>query len=185
MFKLGTPVSAFDIAQIVQTAMKDRGKAKAKPQASIIESLIEEALLEFTSLTDEQKEQQARNKESSATKPPTEGGAFVDPTNWADEFSSNDRPSQLGLGSLEVGNLSALEDESAGTVATDALLREANDDDPSSGGGVPGGPIPLAAGGAQAVVAQKNGGGVPGVVIALVVAVLAFGAAWFAHIIPH
>src|SRR3984885_1883734 len=55
MFKLGTPVSAFDIAQIVIAAMRERTKGPRKPQASIIESLIEEALLEFTSLTDEEK----------------------------------------------------------------------------------------------------------------------------------
>src|SRR5690349_1297582 len=45
MFQFGQPVSTFDIASLVQTTMRDRQKHRA-PQGSIIDKLIEEALLE-------------------------------------------------------------------------------------------------------------------------------------------
>jgi serine/threonine-protein kinase len=205
MFKLGTPVSAFDIAQIVQTAMKERHRVKTKPQASIIESLIEEALLEFTSLTDEEKAE-AEAKETSAARPPSNPGGFVDPTNWADEFSSGEDAAQeiakAGLGrQLEVGNLSALEDDqTANATATDELLREASGQDEEGEQAAPArnsaygrpptstklGPAALAMSTADvAMVPPRSGGGAQGIVIAIVVAVVAFGAAWFTHVIPH
>jgi len=206
MFKLGTPVSAFDIAQIVQSVMKDRGKVKAKPQASIIESLIEEALLEFTSLTDEEKAEAQRKENSATAKAPSNPGGFVDPTNWADEFSASDGSShdiaRTGIAGkqLEVGNLSALEDDqSAGATATDALMRDTADDDddePSddvaparNGAGAAaslGKAAPTAVEAALARDAAKaKGGGLQGVIIAVVVAVVAFGVAWFTFLKPH
>src|SRR5690242_4484831 len=51
MFSFGQPVSTFDIASLVSVAVKE--KRVRAPQGSIIDKLIEEALLEFTSLTDE------------------------------------------------------------------------------------------------------------------------------------
>ncbi len=48
----GVPVSTFDIATLVQGAMKERQRHRPM-QASIIDKLIEEALFEFTSLTDD------------------------------------------------------------------------------------------------------------------------------------
>jgi len=200
MFKLGTPVSAFDIAQIVQSAMKDRHRGPRKPQASIIESLIEEALLEFTSLTDEEKAAQ-RKEASATTKAPSNPGGFVDPTNWADEFSSPEDAGResltpgIGGKQLEVGNLSALEDDqSAATAGTDELLREAgeNDADPDAGAprreslfGRPPTFIQPAPAALVPPLAPASGGGMQGIVIAVVVAVVAFGALWFAHVIPH
>src|SRR4051812_20698693 len=61
LFEFGRPVSTFDIAHLVQGAMKDRQKFR-QPQGSIIDKLIEEALLEFTSLTDEDRAAQAQQK---------------------------------------------------------------------------------------------------------------------------
>ena len=197
MFKLGVPVSTFDIAQIVQGAMKDRGKGKAKPKGSIIEALIEEALLEFTSLTDEEKAEAERQEASSAriSRPSNPG----DPTNWADAFSTGEgRSASVHPTSrrIEAGNLSALEDDqTANASATDELLRNAaeveeeNDErerDPASAGRVraaelvgpgPGmGPDPM------------DGGNVSnaarGVLISLV-AVAVVAVAWFSHLIPH
>src|SRR5450432_3367606 len=52
LFKFGVPVSTFDIATLVQGALKERSRHRPM-QASIIDKLIEEALLEFTSLTDD------------------------------------------------------------------------------------------------------------------------------------
>ncbi len=208
MFKLGTPVSGFDIAQIVQSMMKDRHRGPRKPQASIIESLIEEALLEFTSLTDEEKAEAQRKEQSANQRAPSNPGGFVDPTNWADEFSTTDHSeSDMGRLSitdkpLEAGNLSALEeDQSAASTATDELLRDAGDLDADDGeedappprrdsayGRAPSGlAVPAALAHAQVAVSPAGGGTSPvqGILIAIVVAVVAFGAAWFAHLIPH
>jgi serine/threonine-protein kinase len=202
MFKLGVPVSTFDIAQIVQGAMKDRGKSKSKPKGSIIEALIEEALLEFTSLTDEEKAE-AERKEASAVKAPSNPGAFVDPTNWANEFSISDDASRRSLvdipaGSsgrtLEAGNLSALEDDqTAGATATDDLLRDSDDEDPiesHANPAVSSGRLSMPGSGrgmsAQAQLeAAPNSGGGKGIAIAVVLALVVFAGAWFGHLIPH
>ena len=131
MFHQGMPVSAFDIAQLVQSTLKDRRRVKPKPKGSIIEALIEEALLEFTSLTDEQRDKAAGTeptKDGSRSSNP--GGAFVDPTNWEAEFSNaGQRDSSLPAArpsQLEAGNLSALEEEDqAGDLSpTDAPMHD-------------------------------------------------------------
>jgi serine/threonine-protein kinase len=119
MFSFGQPVSTFDIASLVGLAVKE--KRVRAPQGSIIDKLIEEALLEFTSLTDESTGQGPR---PAAKKAPGGMGAlgpdkFVDPTNWANEISLD-----LGAGRaddsiraslppevFQAGNLSALEDD--------------------------------------------------------------------------
>jgi serine/threonine-protein kinase len=208
MFKLGTPVSAFDIAQIVIAAMRERTKGPRKPQASIIESLIEEALLEFTSLTDEEKAEAERKEALKAKAPSTPGGggSYVDPTNWADEFSASDSSAEAvsnkGIPGreLEVGNLSALEeDQSATATATDELLLAASVgadtlNDSEARTSIPGARIPTPppgslrpTGGAAAAIVEptSTGGGLRGVIIAVVVALVAFGAAWFTFLRPH
>src|SRR6202012_2242858 len=52
IFKNAVPVSTFDVASLVQTAMKERQRHRPM-QASIIDKLIEEALLESSSLNDD------------------------------------------------------------------------------------------------------------------------------------
>src|SRR5271165_1639949 len=52
LFRFGVPVSTFDISSLVTGAMKERARHRPA-QASIIDKLIEEALFEFTSLTDD------------------------------------------------------------------------------------------------------------------------------------
>jgi hypothetical protein len=200
MFKLGVPVSTYDIAAIVQSAMKERGKVKSKPQGSIIEALIEAALLEFTSLTDEEKAE-AERKDKSAVKAPAPSGAFVDPTNWADEFSLGDSGSRPAMvtapGSsgraLEAGNLSALEDDqTAGATATDELLRDTEElDEDVHGAPMPSGRV-SAPGSGRAMTAQERlsmtpapSGSGKGIAIAVVLALMVFAGAWFGHLIPH
>ena len=57
-------MSTFDIATLVQGAMKERQRHRPM-QASIIDKLIEEALFEFTSLTDDK----ARRAAGGGAKP--------------------------------------------------------------------------------------------------------------------
>jgi hypothetical protein len=52
LYKLGRPVSAYDIAEMVHGAMTLRRRPPPGDKASLIDKLIEEALLEFTSLQD-------------------------------------------------------------------------------------------------------------------------------------
>ena len=54
LYKIGVPVSSFDVESLVQGTMREIKKTRA-PQVSIIDKLIEEALLEFTSLKDDEK----------------------------------------------------------------------------------------------------------------------------------
>jgi serine/threonine protein kinase len=202
MFKLGQAVSTFDIANLVQSAMRDRPKQKRKPQASIIEALIEEALLEFTSLTDEEKaDAEEAKKQGSTLQRPSTGGGFVDPTNWADEFSVGDRPSQVGNFNLQAGNLSALEDEddSSGDMSED-LLSDSEEAAPLElsqplKAGPSSHPPPRTSSNPPSyrpilpLVAGESGGrkanNTKGIVLSVIAAGFAFVLAWYAHIIPH
>ncbi len=116
LFKNGEAIGTFDIATLVQGAMRERQKIRP-PQGSIIDKLIEEALLEFTSLKEDGTASDAdvtgANKHSSPLNP----DQFVDPTNWANEIGIGERkPSSVDSltgslsGALQEGNLSALED---------------------------------------------------------------------------
>lgn len=198
MFKFGVPVSTFDIARLVQGAMKERAKTRA-PQASIIDQLIAEALLEFTSLGED-----GKPTEQGAGAPISLGGAlgggkasggagYVDVGGWGEELSvpnkANDDAMRASLPpDLSEGNLAALEDEppprvlpppSAPASAPAPIARVQT-------------PQPAHAPAAVPVVqpaspdSKKGGGGATiGVVVALLVVVAAGAAAWFTHLIPH
>jgi serine/threonine protein kinase len=199
MFRLGQPVSSFDIAQLVQGAMRERQRARP-PQGSIIDKLIEEALLEFTSLTDEQKEAAQRQKENSASGAsfPLNPEQFIDPTNWAkeiqlSELKPDDDPLRASLPPdlFEAGNLSALEDDLPSSSNPHAFMTPRTPDhpigsppasvDPKSGRAsappVPS-PRPLARPAKRAASKAQ--------LAVMVVATVAFVMlAWFTHLIPH
>ena len=81
LFRLGRPVTAYDIADTVRTVMVQR-KRSQPDRPSIIDKLIEEALLEFTSLQDDK----AAPVAAKADEPLHLG--FEDIGNWADELAS-------------------------------------------------------------------------------------------------
>lgn len=85
LFKQAKPVSAYDIADLVRAAMKHRKRVKPD-KAVTIDRLIEEALLEFKSLTQDDKVPTASRLSSA---PKTTG--FEDISHWADEIA---QPSQ-------------------------------------------------------------------------------------------
>jgi serine/threonine-protein kinase len=92
MFQFAQPVSGYDVATIVQAAMRERENARLA-QGSFIHRLIEEALLEFKSLQGAPSDMQIAL-----------GGALN-----ADLFA--DAASPAGLPTVHAGNLAALEDD--------------------------------------------------------------------------
>jgi serine/threonine-protein kinase len=196
MFSFGQPVSSYDLANIVQGAMREKQRVRP-PQGSIIDKLIEEALFEFTSLKEDGAPGSGNMKVAAAA--PLNTDAFVDPTNWANEISIGDvkrpgfDPLRSGLPAevFEQGNLSALEDAEplpASNPPPPLPSRPpppAPGSAPSSGVGLgsarfPAQPRPFA----PPPPRSGPGGAAIGVVLVVVVAAAA-GAAWFAGLIPH
>ncbi len=208
MFKLGQAVSTFDIALLVQGVMKDRASRVRLPQGSIIDKLIEEALLEFTSLTDDAKDGAKKPPagQTSATSGsmPLNPAQFVDPTNWAKEISIGDAdpnsdPIRMSLPPevFEAGNLSALEDDMPGSSPSSSNPRGAAQAEaaPASAPISRDSPVPVSAaprsGPASSpqiyrspLVAEKRTSKT-GVVVFVLAAAAAFAAAWVTHLIPH
>jgi len=194
MFRYGVPVSTFDIATLVQGAMKERQRHRPM-QASIIDKLIEEALFEFTSLTDDKAAPAggARPLDTSTIQgqpkpPPTpssSGGKFVDVGGWGEELGLKTDSSRGSLASLPrdvtAGNLAALEDEEPSSSSP--AMRSATSGPlpplgPLSSSGPPPMPAPLP-------ISPARSGSRVGVAVALVVVLAAGAAAWFTNLIPH
>ncbi len=106
LFKLGKPVSTFDIASQVHFAMRDR--ARQRPASSRIDKLIEETLLEFTSLTEGEEQPVVRKSKPLA---------INDFSKWISEIAPSSRPSdpyplhQSLPPNLSEGNLALLEED--------------------------------------------------------------------------
>jgi serine/threonine-protein kinase len=212
LFELGTPVSTFDIAQLVTTAMKEKDRERARKrgqQGSIIDKLIEEALFEFTSLSEGRDGQPAAGP-GSVAKPgadPSQATAplkleeFVDPKSWLADIkigeadqSAELRKSLAGIEALE-GNLSALEDDGPapapssprGPVSAPVVPAPGSS---KSGPLVPASPqlTPLPGTAQSAVAKQEDRKGSSGAIIGVVVVLLLAGgaaAAWFGGLIHH
>ncbi len=105
LYRHGRPVTAYDIANVVRAAVALRKKSQPD-RASIIDKLIEEALLEFTSLQDE-KGGPAQRPAQPVDEPLKLG--FEDIGHWADELGPVSRK-PISAPAIEVGNLAALEE---------------------------------------------------------------------------
>jgi eukaryotic-like serine/threonine-protein kinase len=120
LYRLGKPVSAFDIAELVRGPMQLRERGKQQSEgSSIIEKLIQETLFQFTSLQD-------KESDAKAAKAPVAGkpGGVSDTlqpfslTSFEEFAAQSDKPatsSQLDIPAL--GNLASLEDDAAGRSA--------------------------------------------------------------------
>ncbi len=209
LFDFGKPVSSLDIEALVVGAMKEKQRKKPQ-QGSIIDKLIEEALFEFTSLTDEKGAPAAPIRKPSAEESqataPLDLGSFVDPKSWIDDMALDQPkpgPSAALSGKLPAnvtaGNLSALEDDEdlpmpppSGPSATPSPPPPAPTPPPAAVQPPPVArpPTPMVAtpppGAAPAAPPEKKGGS--GAIIAVVLVVLLAGGvagAWFGGIIPH
>jgi serine/threonine protein kinase len=198
LFKHAIPVSTFDIANLVQGAMRERQRYRPA-QASIIDKLIEEALLEFTSLTDDAAARESsRRIELPALKGPTlsASGSYV--SSWIDEIAVGNKRDDSALhaapSGLVVGNLASLEEEplppspaspksSGGAMPLVASLSSASSLAPGSSRSSFPPPVPSSA---SQVGARHNALATKvGVAVAVAVVMAAGAAAWFTHLIPH
>jgi len=118
LFKHGVPVSTFDIGTLVQGAMKERQRYRPA-QTSIIDKLIEEALLEFTSLTDDKAaiDAGAKPMQVAILGPGAKHAVPVAGygSSWIDEIAVGTKRENSDLhaspSGISVGNLAALEED--------------------------------------------------------------------------
>jgi serine/threonine-protein kinase len=200
LFRFGVPVSNFEVSQLVTGAMKERQRHRPA-QASIIDKLIEEALLEFTSLTDEKGGNAGGAGAKpmdvirpTASKPPPKSGNFGG--SWIDEIAARSRTDDDALraslpAGLSEGNLAALEDEPPSAPSSPAHMRAAIaapsrvikvDTPPASS---PQRLPPREPVSTRPLPEKKGSSAKVGVFVALVVVMAAGAAAWFTHLIPH
>ena len=173
--------------------MKERAAPPPDAGESIIDKLIEEALLEFTSLKGEDADQTEEDGDrvSVPSAMPLNPDQFVDPTNWANEISIGDLGrskrdplrASIPTEALSEGNLSALEDPEPVSPTNHGSRGAAE-----LGAPVLPGPMEAAAARVNAkAIAEgppRKRGAVVGAVV-FVATAAAFAAAWFAHLIPH
>jgi eukaryotic-like serine/threonine-protein kinase len=208
MFKYGVPVSTFDIASLVNVAMKERQRHRPM-QASIIDKLIEEALFEFTSLTDDKAPSGGARPIDSGSmggmkgpvlaKPTAApGGGYVNVGSWIDEIVVGSKPDDDALRAslppgLSEGNLAALEEEPPPPPPSSPRMRAAMAAPPAvptplpntpAARSSPRQPMPASPPSVPSVGEKKSNAAV-GVLVALVVVMAAGAAAWFTHLIPH
>jgi serine/threonine-protein kinase len=164
-------------------------------QASIIDKLIEEALLEFTSLTDDKAAPGAAAKPidtstiSAPLKPPAVSGARVDVGSWIDEIAVAQKPDNEGARAslpigITAGNLAALEEDEDGAPSSPRMPPPPSTPRPVASAQTTSSAPPPGPALASAAAEKKNGSRL-GVFVALVVVMAAGAAAWFTHLIPH
>jgi eukaryotic-like serine/threonine-protein kinase len=127
LFSLGRAVSSFDIAQLVAPIWSERLEFKRRgrvDRGSLIGSLIDEALIEFTSLEPDGD----RSSSSSGTgAAPLNIGSFENVQDWARDIGELgvDKRQDANIAQYELGNLSALEDEEVRSRRAPHLQRKA------------------------------------------------------------
>jgi len=192
LFRIGRSVSSFDIAELVEPIRKEREqKRRAQKRQSIIGTLIDEAMLEFTSI-DGAGDRKSNNGGSVVGSLPLEMGGFNAPNDWGEDLGnlglSAPRAREQSGDAFEIGNLAALEDDPlSGRVRSLSSSPPSGSDDDSDAP-----PPPSAAPQQLSSVAPPEPYPAPktakgGIVAAVVVLVLlAAGAgAYFGGLIPH
>jgi serine/threonine-protein kinase len=118
LYRHGQPVTPYDIAEVVRAAVALRKKSQPD-KASIIDKLIEEALVEFTSL----QEHEDKPGDPHAAKPdaPAKVG-FEDIGSWADE---------LGAGPAQAASAVKTAPKAAAPVVEEVAADEETDAEPT------------------------------------------------------
>jgi serine/threonine-protein kinase len=194
LFKLGRSVSSFDIAKLVEPIRQEReAKKRIQRRQSIIGTLIDEAMLEFTSI-DSGGERKSSTGASIVGSLPLEIGGFNAPNDWGEDLGnlglSSPSPREQAGEPFEIGNLAALEDDPLSgrvrSLSSSPPSSSADDSEPPPSQAVePPPPAPSPVEAPEPYPQPKAGKG--GVVAAMVVLVLlAAGAgAYFGGLIPH
>jgi serine/threonine-protein kinase len=191
LFRLGRSVSSFDIAELVDPIRKEREqKRRAQKRQSIIGTLIDEAMLEFTSIDGDRKSSTAGSVVGSL---PLEMGGFNAPNDWGEDLGnlglSVPRAREQSADAFEIGNLAALEDDPlSGRVRSISSSPPSSDDDSEPPPPRLVAPTPLAPGPLPVAVApsasplQNKGGVIAAVVFAVL---LAAGAGAYFGLVAH
>ncbi len=211
-------ITSFDIAKIVREVVEEKraqAKKEGKREVSIIDKLIMEELVRFTSLDDAGGATTAAD--TAGAKPLTEdfskplsGDEFVNPSSWASDVLGDDfNPSaDKGTSGWREKGMDSLEGASAGSLA-DVLESDDDDSRKSAPGATQSGdddsdvdsakplaqvgpPASLVAGARTSAPGDARGssgksGGSGGIIAAVTfIAIAGVGAAlWFLKIIPH
>jgi serine/threonine-protein kinase len=192
LFKIGRSVSSFDIAELVDPIRREREhKRKLQKRQSIIGTLIDEAMLEFTSI-DTSGDRKSSTGASVVGSLPLEIGGFNAPNDWGEDLGNLGltaaRPREQTADRFEIGNLAALEDDPlSGRVRRSSSPPSRGDDsDRPSTSSIPP-PQQLSSLAPEDDMPPLKSSTKSGVVAALVVFVLlAAGAgAYFGGLIPH
>lgn len=113
LYSLGVAVSPFDLASLVTEVVKERQSKRDKAKTSIIGTLIEDAMMEFTSLEPDGKSNKSfrtlHSTTSSLASRPLD--TFEDVQDWAKDLSLD--PALPGVSTFAAGNLAALEDQAS------------------------------------------------------------------------
>jgi serine/threonine-protein kinase len=97
LFSRGLKVTSRDIAQLVRDVVAERQKAAPQKQTakSLIDTLINEEMLKFTSIEDQQEVSEVSGPGAKPLSPeelsgarPLDSGAFVDTRNWTDDLDA-------------------------------------------------------------------------------------------------
>jgi eukaryotic-like serine/threonine-protein kinase len=189
----GRPVSSFDISELVQEVVAQREvekrRKKAADKVSIIGSLIEEAMLEFTSLDVADGPSKDGTTQGSVVtdlgSAPLNVGSFGKPQDWGRDLGlGGSSPARGAIGDeteFEVGNLAALEEDSG-----DEPDYSGDDDSDGTDSEAPPPPASSERGSADVGEATESGSGAGGLILMIVLFVAAAGAAgaYFGGLIP-
>jgi serine/threonine protein kinase len=197
LFTMGRSVSSFEIAELVEPIRREREqKRQRQKRQSIIGTLIDEAMLEFTSI-DSSGDRKSNTGGSVVGSLPLEIGGFNAPNDWGEDLGnlglSAPRAREQSGDAFEIGNLAALEDDPlSGRVRPISssppglsALEDSEPPPPSVAVPSPRRPPPAAIDDDEPFPNPKSGkGGVVAAVVAVVL--LAAGAgAYFGGLIPH
>ena len=198
LFTMGRSVSSFEIAELVEPIRREREQKRLRQKRqSIIGTLIDEAMLEFTSI-DTSGDRKSNTGGSVVGSLPLEIGGFSAPNDWGEDLGnlglSTPRARDQAGDAFEIGNLAALEDDPlSGRVraisSSPPGLSALEDSEPPPAASVavpsPRRPPPVAIDDDEPYPNPRAGKG--GVVAAVVAVVLLAGgaAAYFGGLIPH
>ncbi len=191
LFHAGRAVSSFDIAQLVEPIRLEREDKKRHvkyDRGSIIGSMIDEELINFTSL---EEEAAAAAKASGVASSPRHGsaplqlGSFQSVHSWEDDFGElgGGTTQSAPSGDFEVGNLAALEDDPL-SARPRSEFPAAAASRPSMAMGVPAARPGPPAVDAVEYPTGKSKNGVVAVVVVLIAIAGAIGA-YVGGVIPH